>query len=647
MQEAQHTPYKRTNDRKPHLDFESYKALYGASIQEPEAFWGEQGKVLDWIKPYQTVKDTSYEKDDFRIRWYADGTLNVCVNCVDRHLPEKGDQTALLWEGNDSENTQSITYNTLYKHVCRYANGLKKLGITKGDPVIIYMPMIPEAVMMMLACARIGAVHSVVFGGFSAASLASRIDDCEAKLVVTATCAVRGEKVVPLKEIVDESLALSQGNTVEKTWVFPVEGHDGKVHKPQDVMVDDLLEGISDHCPAEEMNAEDLLFILYTSGSTGTPKGVLHTCGGYLVYASLTHKYIFDYHDGDVYWCTADIGWITGHTYVVYGPLANGATTFLYEGVPAYPNASRMWEMVDRHQINILYTAPTLIRALMKEGDQYLETTSRDSLKVLGSVGEPLNVEAWEWYFLKVGKSQCPVVDTWWQTETGGIMITPLPGFQNFKPGSVAYPFFGIQPTLVDKDGMEVMRAGAGSLVITDSWPGQMRGVYKKPQLFFETYFSTFKNVYTSGDGAKRDRDGYFWISGRVDDVMNISGHRLGTAEVENAINLHEKISESAVVGIPHDVKGEGIVAFVMLKTGEDHHETLEQELIRLIRQQIGPIATPERIIVTPGLPKTRSGKIMRRILRKLANNETDQVGDISTLSDPAVVKTIETLIAA
>ncbi|MFC3193743.1 acetate--CoA ligase [Marinicella sediminis] len=619
-------------------DNDQYLKMYQQSIDNNEDFWREQGKRLDWFKPYSEVKDVSFSRDDLHIRWYADGELNVCHNCVDRHLPDKADQTAIIWEGDDPASAKHISYAQLHEEVCRFANTLKKLGVEKGDRVTLYMPMIPEAAYAMLACARIGAIHSVVFGGFSPDALGDRIINCKSKLVITADRGVRGNKAIPLKANVDKATEKPgvkdylQSVLVIKTsdQVIDWQEHDHWYHE--------LSSSVSADCPAEPMNAEDPLFILYTSGSTGQPKGVLHTSGGYLVYASMTHEYVFDIHADDVYWCTADVGWITGHSYVVYGPLANGATTLMFEGVPNYPDHSRFWQICDKHQVNVCYTAPTAIRALMKEGDAPVHSTSRSSLRVLGSVGEPINPEAWKWYYEVVGDERCPIVDTWWQTETGGIMITPLPGATDLKPGSATRPFFGIKPALLDNDGHELTGEGAGNLVITDSWPGQMRTVFGDHERFYQTYFSAFDDVYTTGDGARRDEDGYYWITGRTDDVLNVSGHRMGTAEVESALVAHEAVAEAAVVGYPHDIKGQGIYAYVTLVNGFSESNDLLAELTQWVRKEIGPIATPDKIQWAPGLPKTRSGKIMRRILRKIAANEHDHLGDTSTLAEPEVV---------
>ncbi|MEH6544938.1 MAG: acetate--CoA ligase [Sneathiella sp.] len=617
-------------------DKASYEAMYRASVEDPAAFWGEHGKRIDWIKPYTQVKDVSYAKDDLHIRWYYDGTLNVSYNCIDRHLETKGDRTAIIWEGDDPSDDKTLTYRELHEEVCKFSNVLKARGIKKGDRVTLYMPMIVEAAVAMLACARIGAVHSIVFGGFSPDALAGRIRDCDSNCVITADEGLRGGKTVPLKENTDKALE----NCPDCTTCIVVNRTGAKTGwtEGRDVWYHEEMAKVDADCPPEEMNAEDPLFILYTSGSTGQPKGVMHTTGGYIVYAAMTHRYVFDYHDGDVYWCTADVGWVTGHSYIVYGPLANGATTLMFEGVPNYPTVSRFWEVCDKHQVNIFYTAPTAIRALMRDGDEPVKKTSRSSLRLLGSVGEPINPEAWRWYHEVVGDSRCPIVDTWWQTETGGILITPLPGATDLKPGSATRPFFGIDPVMVDTDGKVLEGACEGVLCIKDSWPGQMRTVYGDHERFYQTYFATFPGRYFTGDGARRDEDGYYWITGRVDDVINVSGHRMGTAEVESALVAHSKVSEAAVVGYPHDIKGQGIYAYVTLTAGVEPTEELRSDLAKWVRQEIGPIATPDLIQWAPGLPKTRSGKIMRRILRKVAENEYGSLGDTSTLADPAVV---------
>jgi len=635
MPDASTIPVPSTVATSAWINEAKYKKLYAESIADPAKFWGEQGKRVDWIKPYTKVKNTSYE-GNVSIKWYEDGTLNAAYNCVDRHLKDRADQTAIIWEGDDPNESKHITYAELHDNVCRLANVLKAHGIKKGDRVTIYLPMIPEAAYAMLACARIGAIHSVVFGGFSPDSLAGRIQDCDSPYVITADEGLRGSRKVPLKANTDEALKTCPG--VKKVLVVKRTGGNVAWTEGRDVWYHDAMGKVSKDCPPTEMSAEDPLFILYTSGSTGKPKGVLHTTGGYLVYTSMTHQYVFDYHDGQIYWCTADVGWVTGHSYIVYGPLANGATTLMFEGVPNYPDASRFWQVIDKHKVNIFYTAPTAIRALMRDGDSYVTKTSRKSLKLLGSVGEPINPEAWLWYHRVVGDSRVPIVDTWWQTETGGILITPLPGATPLKPGSATRPFFGIQPQIVDGEGKVLEGAAEGNLCIIDSWPGQMRTVYGDHKRFVETYFSTFKGKYFTGDGARRDEDGYYWITGRVDDVINVAGHRLGTAEVESALVANTKVAEAAVVGYPHDIKGQGIYAYVTLKLGIEPTEELRQELTQWVRKQIGPIATPDLIQWAPGLPKTRSGKIMRRILRKIAADESDQLGDTTTLADPTVV---------
>ena len=616
-------------------DNDTYLEMYQASIDDADAFWGEHGKRIDWIKPYKSVKDVDFA-DDARIRWYADGTLNAAVNCIDRHLDKRAAQTAIIWEGDDPEDSKTITYRDLHAQVSRFANAMKDRGIKKGDRVTVYMPMIPEAAVAMLACARIGAIHSVVFGGFSPDSLAGRIIDCDSNCVITADEGVRGGRPIPLKANTDA--ALKTCPTVETVFVVRRTGTDVAMQDGRDVWYHEACAAADPECVPEEMDAEDPLFILYTSGSTGQPKGVLHTTGGYMVYAAMTHQYVFDYHDGDIYWCAADVGWVTGHSYILYGPLANGAITVMFEGVPNWPDASRLWQVVDKHQINILYTAPTAIRALMQQGDAPVKKTSRKSLRLLGSVGEPINPEAWLWYYNVCGDGRCPIMDTWWQTETGGIMITALPGATALKPGSATRPFFGILPAIVDGDGNILDGAAAGNLVITDSWPGQMRTVFRDHARFKETYFSQFPGRYFTGDGCRRDEDGYYWITGRVDDVINVSGHRMGTAEVESALVAHAKVAEAAVVGFPHDIKGQGIYAYVTLNAAEEPSEDLRKELIQWVGKEIGPFARPDFIQWAPGLPKTRSGKIMRRILRKIATDETDTIGDTSTLADPAVV---------
>ena len=617
-------------------DEASYFKMYAESVEDPEGFWGEQGKRIHWFKPYSKVKDVSYGPGEVHIKWYQDGITNVSTNCLDRHLATKKDDTAIIWEGDDPNEAKHITYGEAYEEVCRLANGLKAHGVKKGDRVTIYMPMIPETAFAMLACARIGAVHSVVFGGFSPDSLAGRILDCDSNYLITADEGLRGGRKVPLKANCDAALKSCPG--VKTVLVVKRTGGAVDWTEGRDVWYHDALNEVSDDCPAEEMGAEDPLFILYTSGSTGKPKGVLHTTGGYLVYAAMTHQYVFDYHDGEVYWCTADVGWVTGHSYIVYGPLANGAITVMFEGVPNYPDASRFWQVCDKHQINIFYTAPTAIRALMREGDEPVRRTSRSSIRLLGTVGEPINPEAWLWYYNVVGDGRSPIVDTWWQTETGGILITPLPGATPLKPGSATRPFFGIKPLIVDGDGKLVEGAGEGNLCIADAWPGQMRTLYGDHERFVQTYFSSYPGRYFTGDGCRRDEDGYYWITGRVDDVLNVSGHRMGTAEVESALVAHHKVAEAAVVGYPHDIKGQGIYAYVTLNISEAPSEELRRELVQWVRKEIGPIASPDLIQWAPGLPKTRSGKIMRRILRKIAENDYGALGDTSTLADPTVV---------
>ena len=624
------------NQKNALIDKAKYEKMYQESVSNPEAFWNEYGKRIDWIKPYSKVKNTSFAHDNVNIKWFEDGTLNVCANCVDRHLAKRADQPAIIWEGDDPKDSEIITYAELHKKVCKFSNVLKANGAKKGDRITIYMPMVPEAAYAMLACARIGAVHSIVFGGFSPDSLAGRIEDCTSNIVITADEGIRGGKAIPLKENVNAALKKASG--VDKVIVVKRTGNKVDMTSGRDVWYHEEEEKVSDDCQPEEMNAEDPLFILYTSGSTGKPKGVMHTTGGYLVYASMTHQYIFDYHEGDVYWCTADVGWVTGHSYIVYGPLTNGAKTLMFEGIPTYPSPARFWEVVDKHKVNIFYTAPTAIRALMGAGDEHVTKTSRESLRVLGSVGEPINPEAWLWYYNVVGNGKCPIVDTWWQTETGGIMISPLIGAIDQKPGSATLPFFGIKPALVDAEGKILDGATEGNLIITDSWPGQMRTVYGDHERFVETYFSTYKGNYFTGDGCRRDGDGYYWITGRVDDVINVSGHRMGTAEVESALVAHNKVSEAAVVGYPHDIKGQGIYAYVTLMAGESPSDDLRSELVKWVRTEIGPIASPDLIQFAPGLPKTRSGKIMRRILRKIAEDSYDNLGDTSTLAEPAVV---------
>jgi len=627
---------------KAHVDATEYANTYARSVEDNEAFWADVAKRLDWVRFPTRIKDVSFDRSDLHIRWYEDGILNASYNCLDRHLETRGDQTAILWEGDDPARDETITYRQLHARVCRMANVLKKLGAKKGDRVTIYMPMIPEAAIAMLACARIGAIHSVVFGGFSPDALAGRIIDCKSNVVITADEGLRGGRKVPLKSNVDAACKL-KGVMDSLESVLVVRNTGGQVgwDDSRDHWYHEEAESVSGDCPIEEMNAEDPLFILYTSGSTGKPKGVLHTTGGYMVYASYTHEIVFDYHDGDIYWCTADVGWVTGHSYIVYGPLANGAITMMFEGVPNYPSPSRFWEVCDKHQVNICYTAPTAIRALMREGEAPVKKTSRKSLQLLGTVGEPINPEAWDWYYNVVGDGRCPIVDTWWQTETGGILISPLPGATALKPGSATKPLPGVQPALYDEKGNPLPTDGpaSGLLVIKDSWPGQMRTVYGDHQRFVDTYFSTIPGAYFTGDGSRRDEDGYYWITGRVDDVLNVSGHRLGTAEIESALVAHEAVSEAAVVGYPHEIKGEGIYAYVTLVVGREPSDELRNELRQWVRKEIGPIATPDMLQWAPGLPKTRSGKIMRRILRKIAANDYGNLGDTSTLAEPAVVE--------
>ncbi|CAN7242140.1 acetate--CoA ligase [Phyllobacterium sp. LjRoot231] len=621
------------------IDNDTYLNWYKQSIKDPEKFWGKHGKRIDWFKPFTKVKNTSFE-GKVAIKWFEDGVTNVSYNCIDRHLKKRGDQVAIIWEGDNPYLDNKITYNELYEQVCRLANVLKKHGVKKGDRVTIYMPMIPETSYAMLACTRIGAIHSVVFGGFSPDALAGRIVDCESTFVITSDEGMRGGKPIPLKDNTDKAIDIAAKHHVMVKNVLVVRRTGGKTGwaPNRDLWYHEEIASVKPECKPEKMKAEDPLFILYTSGSTGKPKGVLHTTGGYLVYASMTHQYVFDYHDGDIYWCTADVGWVTGHSYIVYGPLANGATTLMFEGVPNYPSVSRFWEVIDKHKVNIFYTAPTAIRALMSAGDEPVKKTSRESLRILGTVGEPINPEAWEWYYQVVGDKRCPVVDTWWQTETGGILITPLPGATALKPGSATRPFFGVQPQLVDNEGNVLEGAADGNLCITDAWPGQMRTVYGDHKRFIETYFSTYKGKYFTGDGCRRDKDGYYWITGRVDDVLNVSGHRMGTAEVESALVSHDTVSEAAVVGYPHDLKGQGIYCYVTLMAGLEGTDDLRKDLVAHVRKEIGPIATPDKIQFAPGLPKTRSGKIMRRILRKIAEDDFGALGDTSTLADPAVV---------
>jgi len=622
--------------QRAHVDNARYLDMYRASVADPVSFWREQGKRIDWIRPYTKVKDVSYNAPDLHIRWYEDGVLNVSANCIDRHLATRANQTAIIWEGDDPKDSKHITYQQLHDDVCRFANVLKGQGVKKGDRVTIYMPMIPEAAYAMLACTRIGAVHSVVFGGFSPDSIAGRVLDCSSDFVITADEGLRGGKHIPLKANTDE--ALKQCPNVKSVIVVKRTGGNVSMKAGRDHWYHELAATVPADCKPEEMNAEDPMFILYTSGSTGKPKGVLHTTGGYIVYASITHQHVFDYHDGDVYWCTADVGWVTGHSYIVYGPLSNGATTLMFEGVPNYPTVSRFWEVIDKHKVNIFYTAPTAIRALMRDGEAPVKKTSRASLRLLGSVGEPINPEAWLWYHRVVGDSRCPIVDTWWQTETGGILITPLPGATDLKPGSATRPFFGIVPQVVDAEGRVLEGETTGNLVLAESWPGQMRTVYGDHQRFIDTYFKTYPGKYFTGDGCRRDADGYYWITGRVDDVINVSGHRLGTAEVESALVAHTKVAEAAVVGYPHDIKGQGIYAYVTLKAGVASTDELRKELVAWVAKEIGAIAKPDVIQWAPGLPKTRSGKIMRRILRKIAEGDTSNLGDTTTLADPGVV---------
>ena len=619
-----------------HLTKDKYEEAYKFALDNPEAFWEKEGKRINWINPYTMVKDVTWSNNDVNIKWFYDGTLNASYNCIDRHLSDKSDQIAIIWEGDDPNESKKITYKELHQKVSKFANMMKHFGVQKGDRVTIYMPMIPEAAYAMLACSRIGAIHSVVFGGFSPDALAGRILDCDSKFLITADEGIRGGKIVPLK--VNSDKALEQCPDVKNVFVVKRTGGDIEMKEDRDLWYHEAVELVGDECPPEEMNAEDPLFILYTSGSTGKPKGVLHTTGGYIVYASYTHEIIFDYHDKDIYWCTADVGWVTGHSYIVYGPLANGATTLMFEGVPNYPSNSRFWEVCDKHSVNIFYTAPTAIRALMKEGDAPVKSTSRKSIRLLGTVGEPINPEAWMWYFNTVGEKKCPIVDTWWQTETGATLISPLPGATDLKPGSASKPLPGVRPVLLDSEGNILEGKNEGNLCIADSWPGQMRTVYGDHKRFIETYFSQYDGYYFTGDGCKRDEDGYYWITGRVDDVINVSGHRMGTAEVESALVSHEKVSEAAVVGFPHEIKGQGIYAYVTLNAGEIGNEEIRKELIKWVRKEIGPIASPDLIQFAPNLPKTRSGKIMRRILRKIAENDYSELGDTSTLAEPMVV---------
>jgi acetyl-CoA synthetase len=635
MSHAEVFPVPEAIARASHCDNAKYLEMYRRSIEDPAGFWREQAKRLEWVKFPTKIKNVDFN-DDARIRWFEDGTLNVSVNCIDRHLATRGDQTAILWEGDDPSVDKKITYRELHRRVCKLANVLKELGVKKGDRVTIYMPMIPETAYAMLACTRVGAIHSVVFGGFSPDSLADRINDCDSRLVITSDGGLRGGRNVPLKQNTDE--ALKRCDDGIKVLMFRHTGMNVPMRGGRDYEAGPLMDLASAECAPEPMSAEDPLFILYTSGSTGKPKGVLHTTSGYLVYVALTHHYVFDYHDGDVYWCTADVGWVTGHSYILYGPLANGAISLMFEGVPNYPDASRFWQVVDKHKVNIFYTAPTAIRALMRLGDEPVKKTSRKSIRLLGTVGEPINPEAWLWYYNVVGDRRCPIVDTWWQTETGGILITPLPGATALKPGSATHPFFGVQPGIVDGDGRLLEGTCEGNLVLLDAWPGMMRTVYGDHARFLQTYFSAFKGMYFTGDGARRDEDDYYWITGRVDDVLNVSGHRLGTAEVESALVAHPAVAEAAVVGYPHDIKGQGIYCYVTLKEGIEPSAALRKDLVQQVRKEIGATATPDLIQWAPGLPKTRSGKIMRRILRKIAANEYDQLGDTSTLADPSVV---------
>ncbi len=625
------------------IDKAKYRAMYDRSIADPEGFWAEQAERIHWFRRFSKVKNTSFAPDHVSIKWFEDGVTNAAYNCIDRHLAERGDQVAIIWEGDDPKDSEKITYHQLHDRVCRMANVLRNRNVEKGDRVTIYMPMIPEAAYAILACARIGAIHSVVFGGFSPDSLAGRIEDCQSKVIITADEGLRGGRKVPLKANTDAAIAKLPADAIDHVIVVRRTGAAVDMLPGRDVWYHDAADMVTSDCPCAEMNAEDPLFILYTSGSTGRPKGVLHTTGGYLVYTAMTHQYVFDYHDGDIYWCTADVGWVTGHSYILYGPLANGATTLMFEGVPNYPTVSRFWDVIDKHKVNIFYTAPTAVRALMQSGDEPVKKTSRASLRLLGSVGEPINPEAWEWYYRVVGDNRCPIVDTWWQTETGGILITPLPGAIALKPGSATLPFFGIVPQIVDAEGKVQEGAVTGNLCIANSWPGQMRTVYGDHQRFVDTYFKTYPGKYFTGDGCRRDEDGYYWITGRVDDVINVAGHRMGTAEVESALVAHPKVSEAAVVGYPHDIKGQGIYAYVTLMAGEQPSEALRKELVQWVRSEIGPIASPDLIQFAPNLPKTRSGKIMRRILRKIAEDEYGNLGDTSTLADPHVVDDLVT----
>jgi acetyl-CoA synthetase len=639
MSEVKVYPVDQEFAAKAHIDNLKYQAMYELSVNDPDTFWVEHGKRLDWVNPYTKIKHTSFDPHNVDIRWFEDGTLNAAYNCLDRHLESRGDQVAIIWEGDDPSESEKITYRDLYERVCRLANALKAQGVEKGDVVTLYMPMIPEAAVAMLACARIGAVHSVVFGGFSPEALANRIDGAQSKVVITSDFSLRGGKVVPLKANVDKALTDPAAASLVKTVVVVRRTGDALAwDDKRDVWYHDITAQASPECPAEAVNAEDPLFILYTSGSTGKPKGLKHTTGGYLVYAAMTHEYVFDYKEGDIYWCTADVGWVTGHSYIVYGPLANGATTLMFEGVPSYPDNSRFGRVIEKHGVNQFYTAPTAIRALMQQGEDVLGDSDLSSLRLLGSVGEPINPEAWEWYHRVVGKGRCPIVDTWWQTETGGIMIVPLPGATDTKPGSATRPFFGVMPALVDNEGNELEGAVDGNLVIKDSWPGQSRSIWGDHERFVQTYFSTFKGYYTTGDGARRDADGCYWITGRVDDVINVSGHRMGTAEIESALVAHPAVAEAAVVGYPHNLKGQGIYVYVTLQAGFEQSDELLKELRNWVRSEIGPIASPDLIQFAPGMPKTRSGKIMRRILRKIAEDDYGSLGDTSTLADPSVV---------
>jgi acetyl-CoA synthetase len=632
-------PVSEEWSKRAFINRETYERMYAQAVSDPDSFWRREAQRIDWIKPFTTVKQTSFNEADFGIKWFADGQLNISANCIDRHLPARANDVAILWEGDDPSQSRRITYGELHEQVCRLANVLKSNGVRKGDRVTLYLPMIPEAAVAMLACCRIGAIHSIVFGGFSPDALAGRVQDCDARMVITADEGLRGGKIVPLKANVDE--ALTHCTSVDRVIVVKRTGGAVAMKDGRDIWYHDAVAQALPECAPEPIGAEDPLFILYTSGSTGKPKGVLHTTGGYLVWVSMTHQYIFDYRPGDIYWCAADIGWVTGHSYIVYGPLANGATTLMFEGVPNYPDFSRFWQVIDKYKVNMFYAAPTALRALMREGDEWVKKTSRASLRLLGSVGEPINPEAWLWYHHVVGDSRCPIVDTWWQTETGGAMITPLPGATDLKPGSATKPFFGVKPEIVDADGKPLEGACEGNLCILDSWPGQMRTVWGDHERFFQTYFTTYRGKYFTGDGCRRDADGYYWITGRVDDVINVSGHRMGTAEVESALVAHAKVAEAAVVGMPHEIKGQGIYAYVTLNAGEEGSDPLRKELVQWVRHEIGPIATPDAIQFAPSLPKTRSGKIMRRILRKIAEGDTSNLGDTSTLADPSVVENL------